>query len=161
MKKVIVLFLVLIIAVFVWYFVDYSKIWSKPKLNYQKISKMYFAPKSHIKIQVISKSYVENHSDLGNGNAIVKLYSTNKKSDTLLLKTSPENIDFIEFRNQKIKFECSQMEKYRLYDFLVSVGFQNLNQNEISELRDAMTLINYGSKATFLKGQTKFVEVEK
>jgi hypothetical protein len=51
------------------------------------------------------------------------------------------------------------MQKEKLYDYLVSVGFKELDKNEIAELRDAMTLINYGHKAGFRHGQTKYIIV--
>jgi hypothetical protein len=134
---------------------------NKPNVFYTEIIKIYFASKSKIKILVHSKSYVDENSDLGYGNATVKLFVVNQKKDTVYLKTSQENIDFIKYKNKKIKFECSQMQKNKLYDYLIMIGFKNVNRNEIAELRDAMTLINYGPKATFLKGQTKFIVVKK
>jgi hypothetical protein len=134
---------------------------ANPEIFYNEITKTYFAPKSKIKIIVNSKSYVNENSDLGNGNAFVKLFSTDIKKDTVYLKTTTENIDFISYKNKKIKFECSQMDKHKLFDYLISISFSNLDKNEIAELRDAMTFINYGPKATFLKGQTKFIEVLK
>lgn len=139
----------------------FDKLFSaKPVFHYYESSKIYYAPKSNIKIEVYSKSHVNQDFDLGYGNASIKLYRFNQKSDTVFLKTTPENIDFITFRNNKIKFECSQMQPHNLFDFLKENGFKNLDKNEIAELRDAMTLINYGPKATLLKGQTKFIKVD-
>ena len=158
MKKVLFIGLIIIGIILFLYQLDFFQ--NKPKIYYNETSKIYFAPKSQIKIIVNSKSYVDANSDLGNGTAFVKLFSTNIKSDTVYLKTSPENIDYITFHQKKIPFECPQMERNKLYKYLLSIGFKNLNQSEISELRDAMTFINYGPKATILKGQTKFVEVE-
>ncbi len=159
MKKTI-FFLLVTFILLGFVFVNQLKT-AKPKTIYNQSSKVYFAPKSGIKIEINSKSYVDENSDLGNGNAFVKLYNTNQKIDTVFLKTSPENIDFITYKSRKIKFVCSQLEQNKLYDYLISIGFKNLNKNEIAELRDAMTLINYGPKATFLEGQTKFITVEK
>ena len=51
------------------------------------------------------------------------------------------------------------MQPNNLFDFLKEKGFKNLDENEIAELRNAMTLINYGPKVTFLLGQTKFIDV--
>lgn len=161
-KKFLLISLILITIICLYEFaINFYFNSNKPNVFYHEITKIYCAPKSKIKIIVNSKSYVYENSDLGNGNAFVKLFLTNLKSDTVFLKTTPENINFITFRNNKIPFECGQMEKHKLYDYLISIGFKNLNKNEISELRDAMTLINYGPKATFLEGQTKFIIVEK
>ncbi len=77
----------------------------------------------------------------------------------MFLKTSPENIDTIIYKGQTTPFSCSQMEKEKFYDYLVSVGYKELNKNEITELRDAMTFINYGHKAGFYEGQTKYIIV--
>jgi hypothetical protein len=158
-RKIVATGLIIMILIFLFVkFIDAQS--SKSNVFYYEITKTYFAPKSKIKVLVHSKNYVDENSDLGNGNAFVKLFSTNIKSDTVFLKTSSENIDFITFRKNKIPFKCSQMEKHKLLDYLISIDFHNLNTNEISELRDVMTLINYGPKATFLKGQTKFIEVQ-
>ncbi len=161
MRNKLLIFLVInsifIIFLVFKYFILSPNITSK---EYHEITKIYFAPKSKVKIKVISKNYVPEDSDLGNGSAFVKLFATDNKTDTVFLKTSPENIDFINYKNHTIKFDCNQMQKENLYNYLISAGFQNLNRNEIIEIRDAMTLINYGSKAIFLKGQTKFIIVE-
>lgn len=160
-RKIFVIGLVVLMILF-FLFVNHIYLQSnKPNVFYTEIIKIYFAPKSKIKIVVHSKSQVESNSDLGYGSATVKLFVENTKRDTIYLKTTPENIDSITYKNKKIKFECSQMHKNKLYDYLCMIGFKNLNSNEIAELRDAMTLINYGPKATFLKGQTKFIVVEK
>lgn len=108
---------------------------------------------------VHATGFVDEDSDLGNGQATVKLFSLANKLESVYLKTSPESIDFITYKSKKISFECSQMEKQKLFDYLISIGFKNINSNEISELRDAMTFINYGAKATLLKGQTKYIVV--
>ncbi len=110
---------------------------------------------------VHATGYVDKDSDLGNGKATVKLFSLTNKLEPVYLKTSPESIDFITYKSKKISFECSQMEKQKLFDYLISIGFQNINKNEINELRDAMTFINYGPKAILLQGQTKYIVVTK
>jgi hypothetical protein len=159
MKKVLFIFLGLILtAIIVFYsIIKYQD--ANPEIFYNEITKIYYAPKSKIKIIINSKNYVVQNQDLGTGTAFVKLYVLNAKTDTVYLKTSPENIDFITFKNKKIPFDCGQMEKHKLFDYLTSINFKNLNKNEINELRNAMTFINYGLKATLLKGQTKFIKV--
>lgn len=161
MKKVILIVIVLflIVILILLSIIKYQDV--NPKIFYTDVTKIYFAPKSNIKIIIHSKSQVDENKDLGNGKAFVKLFIVNQKYDMVFLETSPENIDFITYKNKKINFECSQMQKNKLFDFLKANNFKNLDKNEISELRDAMTLINYGSKATYLKGQTKFIVVEK
>ncbi len=159
MKKVLLIGMI-IIGIIVFLF-QFDFFYRKPKIYYNDITKIYFAPKSKIRIIVHSKNCVGENSDLGNGKAFVKLYQENSINDTVFLNTSSENIDFITFQKNKIPFECSQMQKNKLYDYLNAIGFENLDKNEIAELRDAMTLINYGLKATFLEGQTKFITVEK
>lgn len=119
------------------------------------------APISNLEIEVISSGSVPEGHDLGYGNATVKMYRIDTTSDTMYLKTSPENIDSISYKGQTIAFSCSQMEKHLFYDYLVSVGFVQIDENEISELRDAMTFINYGHKIGFIKGQTKYILVGK
>jgi hypothetical protein len=126
---------------------------------YFKDTATFIAPKSKLKIDITSSGYVPNGADLGNGKGFVKLSLIGTKSDTMFLKTSPENIDTIIYKHKTIPFSCSQMEKGKFYQYLDSIGFKHLDKNEISELRDAMTLINYGHKAGFIKGQTKFIEV--
>src|SRR5258705_1233338 len=115
----------------------------------------FYAPKSNIKIVVFSKGYVPKGADLGDGRGLVELTFTNHYSDTLRLLTSPENIDTIIYKDKTIPFYCNQMDKTTLFNFLDSAGFKHLDTNEISELRDAMTFINYGHKAGFAEGQTK------
>lgn len=117
------------------------------------------APKSELEIVIISSGFVPDGADLGDGKGFVKMYSTNTKTDTMYLKTSPENIDTIIYKGETTPFSCSQMEKEKFYDFLVSVGYKKLDKNEITELRDAMTFINYGHKAGFCEGQTKYILV--
>lgn len=117
------------------------------------------APKSELEIVITSSGFVPDGADLGDGKGSVKMYSTNTKADTMYLKTSPENIDTIIYKGKTTPFSCSQMEKEKFYDFLVSVGYKQLDKNEISELRDAMTFINYGHKAGFYEGQTKYILV--
>ena len=151
----------LIIFISVSFILFWNYLDSNSKIFYSDITKTYYAPKSNLKIIVHSKNYVDEASDLGNGNAFVKLFQVNSKHDTVFLKTSPENIDFITYQNKKIEFECSQLQPNNLSDFLKKIGFKNLDKNEIAELRDAMTYINYGPKATFLAGQTKFILVVK
>ena len=121
---------------------------------------IYTATNSGIQAEIISQGSVKDGSDLGDGFGRVKLYLLDQKEDTFFLKTSPENIDSITYRNLAISFSSSHMEKDKLYDYLDSMGIKNLNRNEISELQDAITLINYGHKAVFLKGQTKFIMVD-
>lgn len=157
MKKSIVFFILFVfITLSVLFFINQT-IGFKPIIHYNEVIKKYYAPKSNLKIIVHSKNYVDETSDLGNGNAFVKLFKLNQDCDTVFLKTSPENIDFITYKNKKIKFECSQMQLHNLFDFLKENGFKNLDKNEIAELRDAMTFINYGPKATYLEGQTKYI----
>ena len=117
------------------------------------------ASKSKLEIIITSSGFVPDGADLGDGKGYVKMYSTDIKTDTMFLKTSPENIDTIIYKGKTTPFSCSQMEKEKFYDFLVSVGYKQLDKNEISELRDAMTFINYGHKAGFYEGQTKYVLV--
>jgi hypothetical protein len=117
------------------------------------------APKSKLEIVITTSGFVPDGADLGDGKGFVKMYSTNIKTDTMFLKTSPENIDTIIYKGQTTPFSCSQMEKEKFYDYLVSVGYKELNKNEITELRDAMTFINYGHKAGFYEGQTKYIIV--
>ena len=159
MKKSIVFFILLVLIILFVLFLINQSFCSKPIVHFNEVIKKYYAPKSDLKIIVHSKNYVDEASDLGNGNAFVKLFKLNQKCDTVFLITSPENIDFITFRKKKIKFECSQMQPNNLFDFLKEKGFKNLDENEIAELRNAMTLINYGPKVTFLVGQTKFIDV--
>jgi hypothetical protein len=59
------------------------------------------------------------------------MYSTNSKTDTMFLKTSPENIDTIIYKGKKTPFSCSQMEKEKLYDYLVSVGYKDLEKTKL------------------------------
>ncbi len=122
--------------------------------------KTFTAPKSKIKIEVKTSGYFIDNNDFGSGTSNVKLFGYPSKTDTLQLRTSPENIDSIIHKNTKIVFNCGSMQKNELYKYLISIGYKNLDKNEISELRDAMTFINYGPKAGFVKGQTKFIEVE-
>lgn len=117
------------------------------------------APKSKLEIIITSSGFVPDGADLGEGKSFVKMYSTDINTDTMYLKTSPENIDTIIYKGKTTPFSCSQMEKEKFYDFLVSVGYKHIDRNEISELRDAMTLINYGHKVGFCEGQTKFITV--
>jgi hypothetical protein len=133
---------------------------NKNKKVYFNVTKKYVAPKSKIKIIVNAVGFVAENLDLGYGSASVKLFHFYNKSDTVYLLTSPENIDYISYKNIKKAFNCNPIEKEKLYDYLVENNFKNLDKNEISELRDAMTYINYGAKTTYSKGQTKFIELE-
>lgn len=117
------------------------------------------APKSKLEIIITSSGFVPDGADLGDGKGYVKMYSTDLRTDTMFLKTSPENIDTIIYKGKTAPFSCSQMEKEKFYDFLISVGYKQLDKNEISELRDTMTFINYGHKAGFCEGQTKYILV--
>jgi len=119
------------------------------------------APKSKIEIVITSSGFVPDGADLGDGKSFVKLYSIETSMDTMFLKTSPGNIDTITYKGKKIPFSCSQMEKDKFYDYLVSVGYKQLDKNEIAELRDAMTFINYGPKVGFYAGQTKHIVMGK
>ena len=120
---------------------------------------IFTAPKSKLEIFITSSGFVPDGADLGAGKGYVKMYSTDIKTDTMFLKTSPENIDTIIYKGKTTPFNCSQMGKEKFYDFLVSAGYKQLDKNEISELRDAMTFINYGHKAGFCEGQTKYILV--
>lgn len=119
----------------------------------------YTAPKSKLEVIISTSGFVPKGADLGDGKGFVKMYSTDTKKDTLFLITSPENIDTIIYKGETIPFSCSQMEKDKFYNYLVSVGYKHIDLNEMAELRDAITLINYGHKAGFCKGQTKFIIV--
>lgn len=119
----------------------------------------FYAPKSKIKIVVFSMGHVPEGADLGDGRGLVELTFSEQYSDTLWLSTSPENIDTITYKHQKTPFSCDQMNKITFYNFLDSAGFKHLDKNEISELRDAMTFINYGHKVGFVQGQTKYIQV--
>lgn len=77
----------------------------------------------------------------------------------MYLKTYDENIDTIIYKGKITSFICNQMRKDNFYNYLDSVGFKKLDENEIIELRDAMTSINYGHKAGFCKGQTRYIIV--
>jgi hypothetical protein len=158
-KSLIIGVLILVIIIWLLYFDGFNFGNNKNKITYNEVSKTYYAPKSKIKIIVNSKNYADQNQDLGNGTAFVKLFVVNAKNDTVYLKTSPENIDFITYKNKRNPFDCSQLENHKLHDYLILIGFKKLNKNEIAELRNAMTLINYGPKATLLKDQTKFIEV--
>ena len=72
--------------------------------------------------------------------------------------TTPVNIDTIFYKGNGIPFHGDQVPKPSLYQFPDSAGFKNLDANEISELTDAITLINYGHKAGFAEGQTKYIQ---
>jgi hypothetical protein len=120
----------------------------------------FYAPKSKVKIVVFSRGQVPKGADLGDGRGLVELTFAERYNDTLSLLTSPENIDTIVYKDKKIPFYCDQMNKIALYNFLDSVGFEHLDKNEISELRDAMTFVNYGHKAGFADGQTKYIQIK-
>jgi hypothetical protein len=122
---------------------------------------LFTAPKSNVQIVVSSIGYVPNGADLGSGKAYVKFFATDNRFDTIFMKTSPENIDTIFHSGKPVPFSCSQMEQGKFYEFLKSIGLTRLDSNEISELRDAMTFINYGHKAGFVQGQTKYIVVGK
>jgi len=119
----------------------------------------YTAPKSRLEIKIVSLGFVPDGEDLGNEAGFVKMYSTDIEAATMFLKTTPENIDTIIYKGKTTAFSCSQIEKEKFYEYLVSVGYKELDKNEITELRDAMTLINYGHKAGFCEGQTKYILV--
>jgi hypothetical protein len=119
----------------------------------------FYAPQSNIKAVVISKGHVAKGADLGDGKGIVELTFGKQSTDTLKFLTSPENIDTIIYKGNKIPFRCDQLNKITLYNFLDSIGLKNLNKDEISELRDAVTFINYGHKAGFVEGQTKHIQI--
>jgi hypothetical protein len=120
----------------------------------------FYAPKSKVKIVVFSKGHVPNGEDLGDGRGLAELTFTEHYNDTLRLSTSPENIDIIVYKDKRISFHCDQMNKIALYNFLDSAGYKHLDKNEISELRDAMTFINYGHKVGFADGQTKYIQIK-
>jgi hypothetical protein len=119
----------------------------------------FYAPKSKIKLTVFSTGHVIKDADLGRGKGSAELVFAEKYTDTLKLITSPENIDTIIYKGRILPFHCDQVNKIKLYNFLDSAGFKYLDRNEISELRDAMTFINYGHKAGFYYGQTKYIQI--
>lgn len=119
----------------------------------------YIAPKSKLEIIISAAGFVPEGADYGNGKSFVKMYSTDMKTDTMILITSPENIDTITYKGKTIPFSCRQIEKSKLYDYMISVGYKQIDLNEITELRDAITLINYGHKTGFYAGQTKHIIV--
>lgn len=120
---------------------------------------LFTAPNSKLAIYITTSGFVPQGHDLGTGTALVKMYATDTVTDTMFLRTSPENIDSILYKGKTIPFNCSQMEATNLYYHLDTIGYKNLDLNEIVELRDAMTLINYGPKAGYLEGQTKYIIV--
>ncbi|GHC50770.1 hypothetical protein [Ulvibacter litoralis] len=119
----------------------------------------FYAPKSKVEVRIVSEGFVPQGDDFGTGAGKAMLTFKEHYTDTLYLQTSPENIDTISYQHKKIPFKCTQMNKEAFFNFLDSVGYKGLDRNEIMELRDAITLINYGPKASVTENQTQYIKI--
>lgn len=120
---------------------------------------VYTAPKSQLELRIASSGFVLKGDDLGEGTAFVKVYGTTKIADTLYLRTSPETIDSLRYKEASSSFTWSREDTSQFYSFLIALGYQGIDKNEVYELLEAMTVINYGPKAQFMEGQTEYIVV--
>ncbi|WP_339837944.1 hypothetical protein [uncultured Maribacter sp.] len=120
---------------------------------------IYYAPKSDFKIIIQTSGFVPDGHDLGDGKANIKMFRTKSKLDTIRLKTSTTEGNSITWNQHTEPIQFSKNHPDKLYDFLDSVGINNIDSNEIAELTEAMVNVNFGHKSAFCEGQTKYIEV--
>jgi translation elongation factor P/translation initiation factor 5A len=133
------------------------------EIRVYKIEAQFYAPLSELRALVKTHGEIEFFADAGTGKSAVKVElkdSLNQLTQITLI-TSNENIDSVYVKDKKHALNCKQFNRENFYQFMDSVGFHNLDKNEMNELCDAITLINQGPKIGFSDGQTKFITIEK
>lgn len=126
--------------------------------NY-KTNATYKAKASKLTVNLIASGHILHGQDLDeNGMVNGKIYSS-KLADTLYVQANEYHILALTYKKETILTTNSKQTKTSLIDGLNAIGYKDYDKNELIELEAIIKATAYGPKGTYMKQQTKLIQV--
>ncbi|MEM5564714.1 hypothetical protein WNY78_06345 [Psychroserpens sp. AS72] len=122
--------------------------------NYET-NAIYSAEASNLTVNLKASGFILHGHDLDDDGIVNGYITSTKFTDTLFIKATEYKL-FVQ--SNKTDTITSRANK-GIKQYLDEIHYKNYNTQELSELEDVIKATAYGPKGTYMKGQTKLINV--